>query len=99
MDESCQVKKLVVNPGKRISLQSHKFRAENWLIVSGQGMAELDGVEMQVQPGDSIDIQVGSKHRISCDETESLVILEIQRGSSLPEEDIVRFEDDLGRSQ
>jgi mannose-6-phosphate isomerase-like protein (cupin superfamily) len=98
-DENCQVKKLVVNPGKRISLQSHKFRAEHWFIVSGQGIAELNGVQMEVQPGDSIDVPIGSKHRISCGKTESLVIIEVQTGTSFSEEDIVRFEDDFGRSQ
>jgi mannose-6-phosphate isomerase-like protein (cupin superfamily) len=65
-DESCQVKKLVVNPGKRISLQSHKFRAEHWFIVSGQGNAELNGQELEVEPGSSIDVPIGSVHRISC---------------------------------
>jgi len=96
-DENCQVKKLVVNPGKRISLQSHKFRAEHWFIVSGQGVAELDGVEMQVQSGDSIDVPIGSKHRISSSSAEPLVFIEIQTGSSFSEDDIVRYEDDFGR--
>ena len=98
-DENSQVKKLVVNPGKRISLQSHKFRAEHWFIVSGRGIAELDGKEVEVSPGESIDVPIGSKHRISCGETASLVIIEVQTGTSFSEEDIVRFEDDFGRSQ
>jgi mannose-6-phosphate isomerase-like protein (cupin superfamily) len=67
-DETCQVKKLVVNPGKRISLQSHKFRAEHWFIVSGEGTAELVGKEITLGSGDSIDVPVGSRHRISCGE-------------------------------
>ena len=96
-DENCQVKKLVVNPGKRISLQSHKFRAEHWFIVSGQGIAEVDGKEVVVGPSDSIDVSVGSKHRISCSSAESLVFIEVQTGSSFGEDDIVRFEDDFGR--
>jgi len=96
-DEICQVKKLVVNPGKRISLQSHKFRAEHWFIVSGQGIAELDGVEMQVQAGGSIDVPIGSKHRISCNSAVPLVLIEVQTGSSFSENDISRYEDDFGR--
>jgi mannose-6-phosphate isomerase-like protein (cupin superfamily) len=98
-DETCQVKKLVVNPGKRISLQSHKFRAEHWFIVSGQGTAELDGVKIEVRPGDSIDISTGSKHRMSCGVSTSLIFIEVQTGSSFAEGDIVRYEDDFGRIQ
>jgi mannose-6-phosphate isomerase len=96
-DENCQVKKLVVNPGKRISLQNHKFRAEHWFIVSGHGTAEVDGREINVVPGDSIDIPMGSKHRISCAKESSLVFIEVQTGSSFAEEDIVRYDDDFGR--
>ena len=96
-DDTCQVKKLVVHPGKRLSLQSHKFRSEHWFIVSGQGVAQLDGVEITVAPGDSIDVPVKSKHRISCDTEAPLVVIEVQTGSSFTEEDIVRYEDDFGR--
>jgi mannose-6-phosphate isomerase-like protein (cupin superfamily) len=96
-DENCQVKKLVVSPRKRISLQSHKYRAEHWFIVSGQGTAELDGKEIEVGPGDSIDIPIGSKHRISCGEGDLLVFMEVQTGSSFAEDDIVRYEDDFAR--
>lgn len=96
-EENCQVKMLVVNPGKRISLQSHKFRAEHWFIVSGQGTAELDGKEIEVGPGDAVDVPIGSKHRISCVEANPLVFIEVQTGSSFAEEDIVRYDDDFGR--
>lgn len=61
---SHQVKKLIVNPGKRLSLQSHRFRAEHWFIVSGQGIAELQGQEFLLGPGDSIDIPIASEHRM-----------------------------------
>ena len=98
-DENCQVKKLVVNPGKRISLQSHKFRAEHWFIVSGQGIAELDGKEVDVGPGDSIDVPIGAKHRLSCIGVDVLVLIEVQTGSSFAESDIFRYEDDFGRIQ
>jgi mannose-6-phosphate isomerase len=96
-DQTCQVKKLVVNPGKRISLQSHKFRAEHWLIVSGQGTVEIDEKETEVIPGKSVDVAIGSKHRISCTSAEPLVFIEVQTGSSFAEDDIVRFQDDFGR--
>ena len=97
-DENCQVKKLVVNQGKRISLQSHKFRAEHWFIVSGNGIAELDGKEIDVVPGDAVNAPIGSKHRISCHVTDPLVFIEVQTGSSFAEGDIIRYEDDFGRS-
>lgn len=96
-EETCQVKKLVINPGMRISLQSHKFRAEHWFIVSGQGTAEVDGKEIYIGPGDSIDIPIGSKHRITCDKSEPLIFVEVQTGTLFTEEDIVRYEDDFGR--
>ena len=96
-DETCQVKKIVVNPGKRISLQSHKFRAEHWFIVSGKGTAELDGNLLEVGPEDSFDVPIGSKHRISSGAGSPLVFIEIQTGSSFSEDDIIRFEDDFGR--
>jgi mannose-6-phosphate isomerase-like protein (cupin superfamily) len=95
--ETCQVKRLVVNPGKRISLQSHKFRAEHWFIVSGHGIAELDGKKIEMGPGDSIDIPTGSKHRISSSVSCPLIFVEVQTGSSFDEGDIVRYEDDYGR--
>ena len=96
-DETCQVKKLIVNQGKRLSLQSHKFRAEHWFIVSGEGTAELDGKKIELRPGDSIDIPIGCKHRISCGVSRSLIFIEVQTGSSFAEDDIVRYEDDFGR--
>lgn len=96
-DQNCQVKRLVIDPGKRISLQSHQYRAEHWFVVSGQGTAELDGLEIEVGPGDSIDIPIGSKHRISCRVSSPLIFIEVQTGTSFAEEDIVRYEDDFGR--
>jgi mannose-6-phosphate isomerase-like protein (cupin superfamily) len=96
-DEAYQVKKLIISPGKRISLQSHEFRAEHWFIVSGQGIAELDGKEVEVGPGKSVEVPMGSKHRISCGMAEPLVFIEVQTGSSFAEDDIVRYEDDFGR--
>jgi mannose-6-phosphate isomerase-like protein (cupin superfamily) len=96
-DETSQVKKLVVNPGKRISLQIHNFRAEHWFIVSGQGIAELDGKEVEVTPGDSVDVPIGSKHRIANGAAEPLIFIEIQTGSSFSEDDIIRYDDDFGR--
>jgi mannose-6-phosphate isomerase-like protein (cupin superfamily) len=98
IDQNCQVKKLVVNPGKRLSLQSHKYRAEHWFVVSGRGLAQVDSESIPLAPGDSVDIPVLTKHRISCEGEEALVFIEVQTGTSFDEMDIVRFEDDFGRS-
>jgi mannose-6-phosphate isomerase-like protein (cupin superfamily) len=94
----CQVKKLVVHPGKRLSLQSHKFRAEHWFIVSGTGLVQLENENKEVATGDSVDIPIGAKHRISCTSKDPLTFFELQTGKSFDESDIVRHEDDFGRS-
>jgi len=96
-ENSFQVKKLVVEEGRRLSLQSHEFRAEHWFVVSGFGVVELDGQEIKVSPGHSIDIPIGSKHRITCTSGQQLVFVEIQTGSSFEESDIKRYEDDFDR--
>ena len=96
-EENFQLKKLLVRPGMRLSLQSHMYRSEHWFIVSGTAKVEIDGVKNNVGPGDSVDIKTGSKHRISCISTEPLIFIEVQTGSSFDEEDIVRYEDDFGR--
>jgi mannose-6-phosphate isomerase-like protein (cupin superfamily) len=96
-ENTFQIKKLVVEEGKRLSLQSHQFRAEHWFVISGFGVAELDGQEIELNPGRSIDIPIGSKHRITCTSGKQLVFVEIQTGSSFEESDIMRYEDDFGR--
>ena len=68
-------------------------------MVSGQGTAELDGRDIQMEPGHSINIPIGLKHRISCDSVEPLVFIEVQTGPSFNEDDIVRYDDDFGRIQ
>jgi mannose-6-phosphate isomerase-like protein (cupin superfamily) len=92
-----QVKKLVVTPDRWTSLQSHKFLAEHWFIVSGQGIADIDGEEDEVGPGNSVDILIGSNHRVSCGMAKPLVFIEIQTGSPFAEDDIVPYEDDYRR--
>jgi mannose-6-phosphate isomerase len=96
-ESTFQIKKLVVHPGKRLSLQSHEFRSEHWFVVSGEGIAQLDSAEITLNAGDSIDIPIAAKHRIACRGEVDLVFIEVQSGSSFAEEDIVRYEDDFGR--
>jgi mannose-6-phosphate isomerase len=97
-DSTYQVKKLVVYPGKRLSLQSHKFRAEHWFIVSGVGFVQIENENKEVAAGDSVNIPIGAKHRISCTSKDPLTFVEVQTGNSFDENDIIRHEDDFGRS-
>lgn len=97
-DSNYQVKRLVVNPGMRLSLQSHKYRAEHWFIVSGSGLVQLENEEIEVQKSDAIDIPIGAKHRITCISDDQLIFVEVQTGISFDENDITRHEDDFGRN-
>jgi mannose-6-phosphate isomerase-like protein (cupin superfamily) len=92
-----QIKKLVVYPGKRLSLQSHKFRSEHWFVISGSGSAEIESQKTNLTVGTSVDIKVGEKHRLSANSTEELTVIEVQTGTNFDEDDIKRYEDDFGR--
>ena len=91
-----RVKRIVVDPGARISLQKHRLRSEHWTIVAGTGLFTLDGTERRVTVGDTAFIPVGGVHRIRNDGDVPLVIIETQLGRC-EEDDIVRLEDDYGR--
>ena len=93
-----KVKRIEVLPGKRLSYQKHARRAEQWMVVAGAGRATLDGEANTLRIGETIDIPVGASHRIENPGTEFLVFIEIQRGDYLGEDDIVRLEDDFGRT-
>jgi mannose-6-phosphate isomerase len=97
-DSSHQVKKLVVNSGMRLSLQSHEFRSEHWFIVSGSGLVQLENELIKVQQGCSVDVPIGAKHRITSTSDDPLVFVEVQSGISFDENDITRHEDDFGRN-
>jgi mannose-6-phosphate isomerase-like protein (cupin superfamily) len=91
-----RVKRLVVTPGKRLSLQKHARRAEHWVVVGGQGLVTLDAEQRRVTVGDTVYVPTGSVHRIANDGTDDLVIIETQLGVCV-EEDITRLEDDWAR--
>ena len=93
-----QVKKIVVNPRMRLSLQSHKYRAEHWFVVSGSGLVQLNYESKEVAKGESVDVPIGAKHRITCTSIDPLVFVEVQTGSCFNENDITRHEDDFGRN-
>jgi len=97
-DDECQVKRIEVEPGKRLSLQSHQFRAEHWFIVTGTGTTQVGESISQVTIGQTIDVPTGVKHRISNTSELMLVFIEVQTGSSFDEGDILRYDDDFGRA-
>jgi len=92
-----QVKRLVVNPGATLSLQMHHHRAEHWIVVSGTAEITCDERVFLLSENQSTYIPVGAKHRIRNPGRVPLHIIEVQSGSYLGEDDIVRFEDNYGR--
>jgi mannose-6-phosphate isomerase-like protein (cupin superfamily) len=92
-----RVKRIIVHPGERLSLQKHEMRSEFWVIVSGHGVFTLDDTERGVSTGDSVHIPVEGIHRVRNDGEEPLIIIETQLGRC-EEDDIIRLEDDYGRA-
>jgi len=92
-----KVKSIHVFPGKRLSLQKHRHRAEHWNVVYGEGLVTLDGKQIRLKKADSIDIPKGAVHRIENPTNENMAFIEVQTGDYLGEDDIVRLEDDFGR--
>ncbi len=94
-----KVKRIEVLPGKRLSYQKHSRRDEHWMVVGGTGRVTLDGRDVTVRTGETIDVPIGASHRIENPGDELLVFIEIQRGDYLGEDDIVRLDDDFGRAK
>ncbi len=97
-EEGCKVKRFLVRPGKRLSLQRHKYRAEHWHLVRGDALVTRDGEAIRMQAGQSLDIPLGAVHRIENVGQEDVIVIEVQAGTYLGEDDIERFEDDFGRA-
>ena len=103
--DECKVKKIVVYPDQRLSLQSHKQRDETWIPVSGYGQITLDEntynfgyVPLYEITGSTTRvIPRGKKHRVVNDSNQNLVFIEVQTGDYFGEDDIIRYEDDYGR--
>ena len=92
-----KVKRIVVNPGQRLSLQLHHKRAEHWFAVQGAGTVTLGDTEIHFAAGAAVDIPIGIAHRVENNGTEPLVFIEVQHGTYFGEDDIVRLSDDYGR--
>ena len=95
--ERFQVKRLTVKPGGVLSLQMHHHRAEHWVVVSGTARITCDDRVFMLSENESTYIPLGAKHRIENPGDQPLHIIEVQSGSYLGEDDIVRFEDSYGR--
>ena|SRR3972149_5998490 len=92
-----KVKRIEVLSGKRLSYQKHSRRSEHWTVVQGVGKVTLEGREITLEVGDTADIPLGAAHRMENPGKETLIFIEIQRGSYLGEDDITRLQDDFGR--
>ena len=98
-EENWQVKRLIINSGESLSLQKHNFRAENWIVVKGIAKVEIDEKIYFLNPNESIYIPKGAKHRLSNTYKKTLEIIEVQIGSYLGEDDIIRFKDKYKREK
>ena len=96
-DKRWQVKIIHVNPRAKLSLQMHQYRAEHWVVVKGTAEVEIDGNKLILNENESTYIPIGSKHRLSNVGEIPLELIEVQSGSYIGEDDIVRFEDLYGR--
>lgn len=95
-----KVKRIEVLPNKRLSYQKHKHRSEHWFVVSGIAKITLNDVKYLVKNGEAIDIPVGTAHRVENPDSEELLIfIETQTGNYFGEDDIIRLEDDFGRTE
>ena len=96
--DNFQVKHITVNPGAKLSLQMHHKRAEHWIVVSGSAQVTCGDKVFTMRENESTYIPLGSRHRLENLGPEPLHLIEVQSGSYLGEDDIVRFEDTYGRS-
>ena len=88
-----QVKRIFVNPGAALSLQSHHHRSEHWVIVEGTAKVTINDTEKLVSEGESVYIPLGAVHRLENPGKVPMILIEIQTGAYLLEDDIIRYED------
>jgi mannose-1-phosphate guanylyltransferase/mannose-1-phosphate guanylyltransferase/mannose-6-phosphate isomerase len=93
-----QVKKILVRPGEKLSLQKHYHRAEHWVVVNGTAMVERDAERILLRENESVYLPLGCVHRLENPGMIPLTLIEVQSGAYLGEDDIVRFEDTYGRA-
>ncbi len=100
LDESqgYKVKRIVVKEGGRLSLQSHKHRAEHWTVVEGTATVTVDVKVAAMTRGQAVDIPLGAKHRLENLHKGEVTLIEVQFGAYLGEDDIIRYEDAYARA-
>ncbi len=96
--ENYKIKRLIVNPGHKLSKQKHKFRSETWTLISGEGLVTLDEEELIFHEGQSVVIPAGCIHRLENNKKNLLELIEVQTGTYFGEDDITRYDDVYGRS-
>jgi mannose-6-phosphate isomerase len=94
----CKVKRIVVYPGCRLSLQRHKYRDEHWFVLAGDALVTVGRSEIPVARNGSVDIPRALLHRVNNTGTGDFVFIEVQTGDYFGEDDIERLEDDYGRA-
>lgn len=94
----CKIKSIVVNPGGRLSLQSHKHRSEHWVVTQGEATVTRGESTFTVKVNESTFIPIGAKHRLENRGATPLEIIEVQVGSYVGEDDITRYDDQYGRA-
>ena len=94
-----QVKRIHVHPGASLSLQSHHHRAEHWIVVQGTARVTIDGTQQLVSENQSVYVPLGAVHRMENPGKVPMVLIEVQTGSYLGEDDIIRYEDVYARGQ
>jgi mannose-6-phosphate isomerase len=93
-----KVKRIVVTPGGRLSLQSHKHRSEHWTVVNGTATVTVGETVRDMTRGQSVDISLGAKHRLENHGKDIVEIIEVQFGDYLGEDDIIRYDDVYNRT-
>jgi mannose-1-phosphate guanylyltransferase/mannose-6-phosphate isomerase len=94
-----QVKRIVVKPAAALSLQSHMHRSEHWIVVEGTARVTIGGEVQLVTENQSVYIPLGAQHRMENPGKLPMVLIEVQTGSYLGEDDIIRYEDVYARGQ
>ena len=93
------MKRIVVNPGAALSLQSHNHRSEHWIVVEGTAKVTIDSDVMTVTENQSVYIPLGAVHRMENPGKLPLTLIEVQTGSYFGEDDIIRYDDVYARGQ
>jgi mannose-6-phosphate isomerase len=94
-----KIKRIEVHPGQRLSLQMHHHRSEHWIVVSGTAKVTCGDEESTINVNESTFIPIGKTHRLENPGKIPLVIIEVQSGEYLGEDDIIRFQDDYQRCE